>query len=101
MRLTGAFFPVRRRRERTEVSKVGQKPDKTEVTMSTQTTTENTTRAGSATAVDLKLEVVVLPVADVERSKRFYEGLGWRVDGDFTNGPEWRAVQMTPPGSPC
>jgi catechol 2,3-dioxygenase-like lactoylglutathione lyase family enzyme len=51
--------------------------------------------------VDLKLEVVVLPVADVERSKRFYEGLGWRVDGDFTNGPAWRAVQMTPPGSPC
>jgi catechol 2,3-dioxygenase-like lactoylglutathione lyase family enzyme len=51
--------------------------------------------------VDLKLEVVVLPVSDVERSKRFYEGLGWRVDGDFTNGPDWRAVQMTPPGSPC
>jgi len=55
----------------------------------------------AAARVDLKLEVVVLPVADVERSKRFYEGLGWRVDGDFTNGPEWRAVQMTPPGSPC
>jgi catechol 2,3-dioxygenase-like lactoylglutathione lyase family enzyme len=55
----------------------------------------------AAAAVDLKLEVVVLPVADVERSKRFYEGLGWRVDGDFTNGPAWRAVQMTPPGSPC
>jgi catechol 2,3-dioxygenase-like lactoylglutathione lyase family enzyme len=51
--------------------------------------------------VDLKLEVVVIPVADVERSKRFYEGLGWRVDGDFRNGPDWRAVQMTPPGSPC
>jgi catechol 2,3-dioxygenase-like lactoylglutathione lyase family enzyme len=53
-----------------------------------------------AATVDLKLEVVVIPVADVERSKRFYEGLGWRVDGDFTNGPDWRAVQMTPPGSP-
>jgi catechol 2,3-dioxygenase-like lactoylglutathione lyase family enzyme len=55
----------------------------------------------AAATVDLKLEVVVIPVADVERSKRFYEGLGWRVDGDFTNGPDWRAVQMTPPGSPC
>jgi catechol 2,3-dioxygenase-like lactoylglutathione lyase family enzyme len=55
----------------------------------------------AAATVDLKLEVVVIPVADVERSKRFYEGLGWRVDGDFRNGPDWRAVQMTPPGSPC
>ena len=55
----------------------------------------------AAATVDLKLEVVVIPVSDVERSKRFYEGLGWRVDGDFTNGPDFRAVQMTPPGSPC
>jgi hypothetical protein len=53
----------------------------------------------TATA-DLKLEVVVNPVSDVDRTKRFYEGLGWRVDGDFINGPAWRAVQMTPPGSP-
>jgi catechol 2,3-dioxygenase-like lactoylglutathione lyase family enzyme len=55
---------------------------------------------GPAT-VDLKLEVVVLPVSDVDRAKRFYEGLGWRLDGDFTNGSNWRGVQMTPPGSPC
>ncbi|HKE86849.1 MAG TPA: VOC family protein [Vicinamibacterales bacterium] len=51
--------------------------------------------------VDTKLEVVVLPVSDVERAKRFYEKLGWRLDGDFSNGKDWRAVQMTPPGSPC
>ena len=51
--------------------------------------------------VDMKLEVVVLPVSDVDRSKRFYENLGWRVDGDFTNGDAFHAVQMTPPGSPC
>ena len=57
--------------------------------------------APTRATVDLKLEVVVLPVADVDRSKRFYESLGWRVDGDFTNGPDWRGVQMTPPGSPC
>ena len=49
---------------------------------------------------DLKLEVVVLPVSDVDRAKRFYEGLGWRLDADFTNGVDWRVVQMTPPGSP-
>jgi catechol 2,3-dioxygenase-like lactoylglutathione lyase family enzyme len=50
--------------------------------------------------VDQKLEVVIIPVSDVDRSKRFYEGLEWRVDGDFA-GPDWRVVQLTPPGSPC
>ena len=57
--------------------------------------------APTAATVDLKLEVVVLPVADVDRSRRFYEGLGWRLDIDFANGPDFRAVQMTPPGSAC
>ena len=61
------------------------------------TTSANQTT--KAPAVDLKLEIVVIPVSDVERAKRFYGGLGWRLDGDFTNGPDWRAVQMTPPGS--
>ena len=51
--------------------------------------------------VDLKLEVVVLPVSDVERAKRFYGGLGWRLDADFARGEEFRVVQLTPPGSPC
>ena len=69
--------------------------------MSTQTTTETTTRAGTATAVDLKLEVVVLPVSDVERAKAFYGNLGFRLDADFAAGDDWRVVQMTPPGSPC
>jgi catechol 2,3-dioxygenase-like lactoylglutathione lyase family enzyme len=55
----------------------------------------------SGTPVDLKLEVVVLPVSDVDRSKRFYEGLGWRVDADFPGADGFRVVQMTPPGSPC
>jgi catechol 2,3-dioxygenase-like lactoylglutathione lyase family enzyme len=50
---------------------------------------------------ETKLEVVVIPVADVDRAKRFYEGLGWRLDADFSNGSDWRAVQLTPPGSPC
>ena len=67
---------------------------------STQTADEHATESPT-TAVDLKLEVVPLPVADVERAKRFYEGLGWRVDADFASGDEWRVVQLTPPGSPC
>jgi len=52
-------------------------------------------------AVALKLEVVVLPVADVERTKRFYTKLGWRLDADFSNGDDWHVVQLTPPGSAC
>jgi catechol 2,3-dioxygenase-like lactoylglutathione lyase family enzyme len=50
---------------------------------------------------DMKLEAVVLPVSDVDRSKRFYGGLGWRLDADFVKGNEFRVVQFTPPGSPC
>lgn len=51
--------------------------------------------------VDTKLEVIVLPVSDVDRAKRFYEGLGWRLDADFTKDEEFRVLQLTPPGSPC
>ena len=51
--------------------------------------------------MDMKLEVVVLPVADVDRAKRFYGSLGCRLDADFAAGEDWRLVQMTPPGSPC
>jgi catechol 2,3-dioxygenase-like lactoylglutathione lyase family enzyme len=51
--------------------------------------------------VDMKLEVVVLPVADVDRAKHFYEALGWREDADITSGPDFREVQLTPPGSAC
>src|SRR5262245_51801389 len=51
--------------------------------------------------VDMKLEVVVIPVSDVERAKRFYGGLGWRLDADFAVGDAFRVVQFTPPGSPC
>ena len=60
-----------------------------------------TTGVGTAATVDLKLEVVVIPVSDVDRAKRFYTGLGWRQDADFSNGTDWRVVQLTPPGSAC
>ncbi len=69
--------------------------------MSTQTIHEDTTHIRTAATTDLKLEVVVIPVSDVDRARRFYESLGWRLDADFTNGVDWRLVQMTPPGSPC
>ncbi len=50
---------------------------------------------------DLKLEAVVIPVADVDRAKQFYEKLGWRLDADFVRPDGSRAVQLTPPGSPA
>ena len=54
----------------------------------------------SAYTVDLKLEAVVIPVSDVDRSKAFYAGLGWRLDADFAFDNGFRVVQFTPPGSP-
>ena len=62
---------------------------------------ERATLAPSAGTVDLKLEVVIVPVSDVDRAKRFYGNLGWRLDADLTTGDDWRVVQLTPPGSPC
>ena len=51
--------------------------------------------------MDTKLESVLLPVADVDRAKQFYKGLGWREDADFVGGDDYRIVQLTPPGSAC
>src|SRR5262245_18858689 len=55
----------------------------------------------TGTQVDTKLEAVVIPVSDVDRSKRFYEALGWRLDADFAFDNGFRILQLTPPGSPC
>ena len=55
----------------------------------------------SAPAVDMKLEVVVIPVSDVERAKQFYAKLGWRLDADFSFDNGFRIVQFTPPGAGC
>src|SRR3984885_10270671 len=54
-----------------------------------------------AQAVDMRLEIVVVPVSDVDRAKRFYDGLGWRLDADFAAGDDYRVIQFTPPGSGC
>jgi catechol 2,3-dioxygenase-like lactoylglutathione lyase family enzyme len=66
-----------------------------------QTSAEQTNPVWSAATVDLKLEVVVIPVSDTDRAKRFYEGLGWRLDADFAFDNGFRVVQFTPPGSGC
>ena len=61
-------------------------------------TTVETPKRGS---VDMKFEVVVIPVSDVDRAKAFYANLGWRLDGEFTDGDDFHVIQFTPPGSGC
>jgi catechol 2,3-dioxygenase-like lactoylglutathione lyase family enzyme len=51
--------------------------------------------------VDMKFEIVVIPVSDVDRAKEFYAKLGWRLDADFASGADYRVIQFTPPGSGC
>jgi catechol 2,3-dioxygenase-like lactoylglutathione lyase family enzyme len=67
----------------------------------TQSMSEPATNASTTATVDLKFEVVVIPVADVDRAKRFYQGLQWRLDADFAFDNGVRVVQFTPPGSAC
>jgi catechol 2,3-dioxygenase-like lactoylglutathione lyase family enzyme len=69
--------------------------------MTTTDTNTDITRHVAAIPVDLKLEAVVIPVADVDGSKAFYSGLGWRLDADFAFDNGFRVVQFTPPGSPA
>jgi catechol 2,3-dioxygenase-like lactoylglutathione lyase family enzyme len=68
---------------------------------STGQSTATSTEVPKAGTIDMKLEVVTLPVSDVERAKHFYQSLGWRLDADFTVGDDVRLVQMTPPHSQC
>jgi catechol 2,3-dioxygenase-like lactoylglutathione lyase family enzyme len=63
--------------------------------------TSETVQVPETAKTDLKLEVVVLPVSDVDRAKAFYQGLGWRLDADFPIDENYRVVQFTPPGSPA
>jgi len=55
----------------------------------------------SVAPVDMKFEIVVIPVSDVDRAKAFYAKLGWRLDADYDNGKDFRILQFTPPGSGC
>jgi catechol 2,3-dioxygenase-like lactoylglutathione lyase family enzyme len=67
----------------------------------TQISNQHAAQVPNAATVDLKLEVVAIPVSDVDRAKAFYGSLGWTLDADFMVGKDFRAVQLTPPGSPC
>jgi catechol 2,3-dioxygenase-like lactoylglutathione lyase family enzyme len=67
----------------------------------TQERSEAAIQSRSVPHVDMKLEAVVIPVSDVDRAKRFYGNLGWRLDADFVVGDRFRVVQFTPPGSPA
>jgi catechol 2,3-dioxygenase-like lactoylglutathione lyase family enzyme len=76
------------------------KSERKELEMSnTQPRRETATEAAKAKAVDMKLEVVVIPVSDVDRAKQFYAKLGWRLDADYASGDDYRVIQFTPPGS--
>ena len=66
-----------------------------------QMTVEAAATSSRAGTVDMKLEVVVIPVTDVDRAKRFYGDLGWRLDIDYKAGDHFRVIQFTPPGSGC
>ena len=69
--------------------------------MSDTQVSSGTAQAPAPATVALRFEVAVLPVADVDRAKAFYERLGWRLDADFPIDAGFRIVQFTPPGSPA
>jgi catechol 2,3-dioxygenase-like lactoylglutathione lyase family enzyme len=69
--------------------------------MSSGVSTDTSSQAPEVGTIDMMLEVVTLPVSDVDRAKRFYASLGWRLDADFAIGDAVRAVQFTPPRSGC
>jgi catechol 2,3-dioxygenase-like lactoylglutathione lyase family enzyme len=76
--------------------------ERTEVEMSSADTTTASTAASEAPEKgEIRLEVIQVPVSDVDRAKEFYAGLGWREDADLELGPGVRIVQFTPPGSGC
>ena len=63
--------------------------------------TKDTSSDAKAGTVDMKFEIVVLPVSDVDRAKEFYAKLGWRLDADYAHVDDFRVIQFTPPGSGC
>jgi catechol 2,3-dioxygenase-like lactoylglutathione lyase family enzyme len=71
------------------------------MSMPTQSASAASANERPIATIETKLEIVVLPVSDVDRAKRFYERLGWRLDADFASGDSWRVVQVTPHGSAC
>ena len=68
---------------------------------STAVVSNEATSNAKAATFDMKFEIVVIPVSDVDRAKQFYTKLGWRLDADYDNGKDFRVIQFTPPGSGC
>jgi catechol 2,3-dioxygenase-like lactoylglutathione lyase family enzyme len=68
---------------------------------SNKPSTKSANKPSTSRGVDQRLEVIVIPVSDVDRAKAFYARLGWRLDADFASGNDWRVIQFTPPGSAC
>ena len=67
----------------------------------TEVDSKDATANAKVTTLDTKLEIVVIPVSDIDRAKEFYGRLGWRLDADYDNGADFRVIQFTPPGSGC
>ena len=67
----------------------------------TEVLSKDATRNAGVARVDTKLEIVVIPVSDIDRAMEFYGRLGWRLDADYDNGADFRVIQFTPPGSGC
>ena len=67
----------------------------------TQTEERKVTSDAMVATLDMKFEIVVIPVSDIDRAKEFYTRLGWRLDADYDNGTDFRVIQFTPPGSGC
>ena len=67
----------------------------------TEVSSNDANGSASVTNVDMKLEVVLMPVSDVDRAKEFYRNLGWRLDADVAAGDDFRLIQFTPPGAGC
>jgi len=77
------------------------KPARESSTAHPDVPSKDATRDTSVARVATKLEVIVIPVSDVDRAKEFYGRLGWRLDADYDSGKDFRVIQFTPPGSGC
>jgi catechol 2,3-dioxygenase-like lactoylglutathione lyase family enzyme len=77
------------------------KPARESSTADPAVRSKDSTKDAGVARVATKLEVIVIPVSDVDRAKEFYNRLGWRLDADFASGEDFRVIQFTPPGSGC
>jgi hypothetical protein len=84
------------RSNRSTVNRAAGQPE--ELTINAQVR-PSTIAIANARPLDMKLEIAVIPVSDVDRAKQFYSNLGWRLDADFATGDDFRVIQFTPPGS--